>query len=435
MTTTNETMKNTIKCCFCGTEELYGNNPDPIETFGERCCDECNRVLVIPVRIKAANYKGNDKVVGCLKVKDQKTGALEKSFYYTYGNMEGEEVGTNIYNCPKCPCGLADCSGSDSSDSSDNEGECGVEVIRDVDKFVEKATKLNGRKEEKLKSLLCYIKSKQHTFATMGLMTATNASYDEEEAAPWFKNIGQRGENYYKMLTKELPEFATKFRTWLMPVFYAMNYIKETNFKIDGDEGDWSIGEFGSVWLNLVVKIPLVDGSSRICYMRVAFYFNRRFPLEICEFEDYGSGALRFGKLNYDATETFLCIPKSSKGRDFAEDERKRAEAKVKEQEKLFREEEKAKKQREFEEEQREKERAWRAKVEADRIAAEEEAKKKQEAEAEQTRQLIAQKEAQRVAEAKAEKERKAKEAAEKAAAKKAEKEAAQAAKFGNKKK
>lgn len=430
-TTINE---NTIKCCFCGTEELYGNNPAPIETFGERCCDVCNRAFVIPVRIKAANYKGDDKVVGCLKVKDEKTGVLEKSFYYTYGNPEGEEVGTNIYNCPKCPCGLADCSGSD---SSDDEGECGgnVEVIRDVDAFVAKATKLNGRKEEKLKSLLCYIKSGKHTFSTMALMAATNSRADEEDAAPWFKNIGQRGENYYKLLTREFPEAATNFKTWLMPVFYAMNYIKETSFKIDGSEGDWSIGEFGSVWLNLLLKVPLVDGSSRICYMRIAFYFNRRTPLEICEFEDFGSGGVRFGKLNYDATETLLVVPKSSNGRDYAAEERKRAEAKLKEQERMFREEEKAKKQREFEEEQREKERAWRAKVEADRIAAEEEAKKKQEAEAEQTRQLIAQKEAQRVAEAKAEKERKAKEAAEKAAAKKAEKEAAQAAKFGNKKK
>ena len=428
-TTINE---NTIKCCFCGTEELYGNNPAPIETFGERCCDECNRVFVIPVRIKAANYKGNDKVVGFLKVKDEKTGALEKSFCYTYGNMEGEEVETNIYNCPKCPCGRADCSGSD---SSDDEGECGVEVVKDVGAFFERASKLNIKKEEKLKSFLRYIKSARHTFATMSFMEATNSRTDDEEAAPWFKNIGQGGENYYKMVAKEVPEFATKFKTWLMPVFYAMNYIKETSFKIDGSEGDWSIGEFGSVWMNLLVKIPLVDGSSRICYMRIAFYFNKRTPLEICEFEDFGSGGVRFGKLNYDATETLLVVPKSSKGRDFAEEERKRAEAKVKEQERVFREEEKAKKQREFEEEQRERERAWRAKVEADRIAAEEEAKKKQEAEAEQTRQLIAQKEAQRVAEAKAEKERKAKEAAEKAAAKKADKEAAQAAKFGNKKK
>ena len=45
-------------CCFCGAplEEwhtgAYGNNPDPAATReGARCCDACNRKIVIPARI------------------------------------------------------------------------------------------------------------------------------------------------------------------------------------------------------------------------------------------------------------------------------------------------------------------------------------------------------------------------------------------------
>lgn len=37
-------------CSICGKKyEGYGNNVQPIND--ERCCDECNRKVVIPIRI------------------------------------------------------------------------------------------------------------------------------------------------------------------------------------------------------------------------------------------------------------------------------------------------------------------------------------------------------------------------------------------------
>ena len=40
------------RCCICGNElEGYGNNPDPVDDFEEgKCCDVCDKVLVIPFR-------------------------------------------------------------------------------------------------------------------------------------------------------------------------------------------------------------------------------------------------------------------------------------------------------------------------------------------------------------------------------------------------
>lgn len=39
-----------MKCCICGKEIVgYGNSPSPIA--GNRCCDECNMKIVMPVRI------------------------------------------------------------------------------------------------------------------------------------------------------------------------------------------------------------------------------------------------------------------------------------------------------------------------------------------------------------------------------------------------
>jgi hypothetical protein len=35
-----------------GRYELYGNNPAPLGAAGERCCDTCNWMLVIPVRLR-----------------------------------------------------------------------------------------------------------------------------------------------------------------------------------------------------------------------------------------------------------------------------------------------------------------------------------------------------------------------------------------------
>ena len=46
-------------CCICGKpcepwhEEPtgYGNNPDPLGVEGDRCCDVCNNIYVIPARL------------------------------------------------------------------------------------------------------------------------------------------------------------------------------------------------------------------------------------------------------------------------------------------------------------------------------------------------------------------------------------------------
>lgn len=41
-------------CCICGKEFIgWGNNPYPVvEEEGERCCDDCNAIVVIPARIQ-----------------------------------------------------------------------------------------------------------------------------------------------------------------------------------------------------------------------------------------------------------------------------------------------------------------------------------------------------------------------------------------------
>lgn len=38
------------KCCLCGKEiKGYGNNAEPLDSG--RCCDDCNKDFVIPVRL------------------------------------------------------------------------------------------------------------------------------------------------------------------------------------------------------------------------------------------------------------------------------------------------------------------------------------------------------------------------------------------------
>ena len=38
-------------CCICGDKIIgYGNNPYPVKTKG-RCCDICNNMYVIPMRM------------------------------------------------------------------------------------------------------------------------------------------------------------------------------------------------------------------------------------------------------------------------------------------------------------------------------------------------------------------------------------------------
>ncbi len=45
------------KCCICGNKIWgYGNNPAPVKTEGV-CCDECNKRIVIPIRLSQASVK------------------------------------------------------------------------------------------------------------------------------------------------------------------------------------------------------------------------------------------------------------------------------------------------------------------------------------------------------------------------------------------
>jgi hypothetical protein len=45
-------MKETGTCSLCGSKyEHFGNNPEPLKSFDERCCDDCNAEWVIPARL------------------------------------------------------------------------------------------------------------------------------------------------------------------------------------------------------------------------------------------------------------------------------------------------------------------------------------------------------------------------------------------------
>ena len=40
------------KCSLCGKSfEGMGHNPMPLRKYTERCCDDCNKDLVIPIRM------------------------------------------------------------------------------------------------------------------------------------------------------------------------------------------------------------------------------------------------------------------------------------------------------------------------------------------------------------------------------------------------
>ena len=45
-------MKEKWKCSICGENSTgFGHNPEPIKKYEERCCDQCNWDIVVPVRI------------------------------------------------------------------------------------------------------------------------------------------------------------------------------------------------------------------------------------------------------------------------------------------------------------------------------------------------------------------------------------------------
>lgn len=53
----------TEKCCFCKKSIIgYGNNPAPVKESG-RCCDECNRNIVIPARFIATIKKKMNNIL------------------------------------------------------------------------------------------------------------------------------------------------------------------------------------------------------------------------------------------------------------------------------------------------------------------------------------------------------------------------------------
>ena len=59
-------------CCICGHKHLgYGNNPEPVMLEFEngrrnRCCDNCNKWVVIPARIELSI---RDKYKNCEGIK------------------------------------------------------------------------------------------------------------------------------------------------------------------------------------------------------------------------------------------------------------------------------------------------------------------------------------------------------------------------------
>lgn len=53
MKTKTRTYNQAGKCSLCtGTYVNYGNNPEPLKEFHERCCDKCDMKYVIPARMR-----------------------------------------------------------------------------------------------------------------------------------------------------------------------------------------------------------------------------------------------------------------------------------------------------------------------------------------------------------------------------------------------
>jgi len=47
-------------CSLCGELTLgYGNNPEPLRPYEERCCDLCNQIKVIPARIEGLRARSD----------------------------------------------------------------------------------------------------------------------------------------------------------------------------------------------------------------------------------------------------------------------------------------------------------------------------------------------------------------------------------------
>ena len=92
-------MTDMIKCCFCDTEEEYGNNPEPfVVEQGERCCNFCNEYWVIPARIRVINHEmknPREPGYGVFHQNPRKPGyvvVLEKTYSYRWGNWSSDEI-------------------------------------------------------------------------------------------------------------------------------------------------------------------------------------------------------------------------------------------------------------------------------------------------------------------------------------------------------
>lgn len=53
-------------CCFCGEPYgdkhwAYGHNPEPLATWPDRCCGDCNEQMVIPARLKRMVFGGDPR--------------------------------------------------------------------------------------------------------------------------------------------------------------------------------------------------------------------------------------------------------------------------------------------------------------------------------------------------------------------------------------
>ena len=74
-----------MKCCICGKEIVgYGNSPSPIA--GNRCCDECNMKIVMPVRIFLRSL---DNEKHALLIKEQEVQVVKpKDKYFTLKELQ-----------------------------------------------------------------------------------------------------------------------------------------------------------------------------------------------------------------------------------------------------------------------------------------------------------------------------------------------------------
>lgn len=60
---TDDSLTNELHyCSLCGQPfRGFGNNPEPLADFDERCCDTCNASRVIPARLRnlSRNLRGD----------------------------------------------------------------------------------------------------------------------------------------------------------------------------------------------------------------------------------------------------------------------------------------------------------------------------------------------------------------------------------------